>query len=100
MPPNALSTTSLSGNVLIYTHKDVVRADIERRYPVCRDVLINDKLRIFDAVKRAWRERVTTTEFARQGFGAPPPEDASISPIFSRVIDRSRARPRSLPNLR
>jgi hypothetical protein len=37
---------------------------------------------------------------ARQGFGVLAPEDASIAPLFSRVIDRSRARPRSLPNLR
>ena len=41
-------------------------ADVERRYPARRYVLVDDKPRILSAVKRVWGERVTTV-FPRQG---------------------------------
>ena len=56
-------------NVLIYIHKEVELEDVEQRYPAERYVLIDDKLRILDAVKRAWGSRVTTV-FPRQGHYA------------------------------
>ncbi|MGH7056273.1 MAG: HAD family hydrolase [Acetobacteraceae bacterium] len=58
--------------VLIYPHKEEQLADIERFYPAEHYVLIDDKLRILDAVKRQWRERVTTI-FPRQGHYAYDP---------------------------
>ena len=59
-------------NVLIYIHKEVELDDVERRYPAERYVLIDDKLRILDAVKQVWGARVTTV-FPRQGHYATDP---------------------------
>jgi hypothetical protein len=61
---------------------------VERRFPAEHYVLVDDKLRILDAVKQVWRERVTTV-FPRQGqyahdakmIGALPPADVSIERI-------------------
>jgi FMN phosphatase YigB (HAD superfamily) len=79
---------AVDGHVLIYIHKEEALADIEQRYPARHYVLIDDKLRILDAVKRVWKERVTTV-FVRQGIyahdekvvGALPPADATIERI-------------------
>src|SRR5689334_2430190 len=57
---------AVEGNVLIYIHKEQALDDVERRYPGERYVLVDDKLRILDAVKRIWGDRVTTI-FPRQG---------------------------------
>ena len=60
---------SFRGNVLIYIHKELELDDIAARYPGDRYVLIDDKVRILAAFKRAWGERVTTV-FPRQGHYA------------------------------
>jgi hypothetical protein len=57
---------AVAGNVLIYIHKEEALADVERRYPARHYVLIDVKLRILDAVKKVWADRVTTV-FPRQG---------------------------------
>jgi hypothetical protein len=56
-------------NVLIYIHKEESLDDVERLFPARHYVMIDDKLRILDALKRAWGERVTTV-FPRQGHYA------------------------------
>ena len=60
------------GEVLIYIHKEESLEDVERRYPAEHYVLVDDKLRILDAVKRQWQHRVTTL-FVRQGHYAHDP---------------------------
>ena len=78
----------VSGQVLIYIHKEEALQDVERRYPAERYVLVDDKLRILSAVKQYWGKRVTTV-FPRQGsfahdsgvIGAFPPADVSIDRI-------------------
>lgn len=75
-------------NVLIYVHKELELADVETHFPARQYVLIDDKLRILDAVKRIWGERVTTV-FPRQGHYAAdakilsefPPADITIEHI-------------------
>jgi FMN phosphatase YigB (HAD superfamily) len=57
---------AVDGHVLIYIHKEETLDDVERRYPADHYVLVDDKLRILDAVKRIWGDRVTTI-FPRQG---------------------------------
>ena len=47
--------------------------DVERWHPADHYVLVDDKLRILDAVKQQWRERVTTV-FVEQGHYAFDPE--------------------------
>ena len=76
------------GNVLIYIHKEEALEDVERRFPADHYVLIDDKLRILDAVKQIWGERVTTV-LPRQGqyahdakvISALPPADVTIERI-------------------
>lgn len=79
---------AVSGCVLIYVHKEQELDDVERRYPAEHYVLVDDKLRILDAIKQLWGSRVTTV-FVRQGhyasdpkiLGSHPPADISIERI-------------------
>src|SRR6201997_3313134 len=57
---------AVTGNVLIYIHKERELEDVERRYPARHYVLVDDKPLILAAVKKIWRERVTTV-LPRQG---------------------------------
>ena len=69
---------AVSGHVLIYIHKEESLADVERRYSADHYVLVDDKLRILAAVKKAWGERVTTV-LVKQGKFA---NDARILASF------------------
>jgi len=79
---------AVDGHVLIYIHKEEALDDVERRYPAEHYVLVDDKLRILDAVKQVWGARVTTV-FPRQGqyahdakvISALPPADVTIERI-------------------
>jgi len=64
---------AFDGRVLIYVHKERELAEVERIYPARRYVMIDDKLRILNAVKKIWGERVTTV-FVRQGHYARDPQ--------------------------
>jgi FMN phosphatase YigB (HAD superfamily) len=85
------------GNVLIYVHKEQELDDVEARYPAEHYVLIDDKLRILDAIKKIWKSRVTTV-FVRQGHYAHdaktvaqyPPADVTIERIGG-LLDCSAA---------
>jgi len=55
--------------VLIYLHKEQMLAAVERRYPARHYVMVDDKLRILAAMKRAWGPKLTTV-FVRQGHYA------------------------------
>jgi len=63
---------AVDGRVLIFIHKEEMLAAVEREYPARRYVLIDDKERILDAVKKAWGDRVITV-FPRQGHYAHDP---------------------------
>ena len=65
---------ALGERVLIYVHKEDMLADVEWRYPAAHYVLIDDKPRVLDAIKREWGERVTTV-FPRQGHYAFEPDN-------------------------
>ena len=76
---------AVDGHVLIYIHKEEALDDIERRYPAQHYVVVDDKPRILAAVKKVWRERVTTI-FPRQGQYARdaksyPPADLTVERI-------------------
>jgi hypothetical protein len=60
---------AVRGNVLIYIHKEQELAEIERRLPAEHYVLVDDKVRLLDAIKKQWGARVTTV-FPRQGHYA------------------------------
>ena len=63
---------AVSGEVLIYIHKEQMLDDVERRYPADRYVVADDKVRILASIKQAWHDRVTTV-FVRQGHYAHDP---------------------------
>ena len=64
---------AFDGNVLIYIHKEEELDDVERLYPAKHYVMIDDKLRILDSMKKIWGERLTTV-FPQQGHYATDPE--------------------------
>jgi hypothetical protein len=82
----------VEGRVLIYVHKEQMLEDVEQRYPAGRYVMIDDKLRILTAMKKLWRDRLTTV-FPRQGhyaldfnaIAAYPPADLTIERICDLV---------------
>jgi FMN phosphatase YigB (HAD superfamily) len=78
---------AVAGHVLIYIHKEEALADVERRYPARRYVLVDDKLRILDAVKKVWADRVTTV-FPRQGQYAHDPKVIAALPAPDVTIER------------
>jgi FMN phosphatase YigB (HAD superfamily) len=78
---------AVRGHVLIYIHKEQALADVERRYPAERYVMVDDKLRILAATKKAWGDRVTTV-FPRQGKFANDPEVLAAYPPADVTVER------------
>ncbi len=78
---------AVEGNILIYVHKEYELADVERRYPAERYVLVDDKVRILSAIKATWGERVTTV-FPRQGHYALDAEQVSKYPAADITVER------------
>jgi FMN phosphatase YigB (HAD superfamily) len=78
---------AVEGHVLIYIHKEEALDDVERRYPARHYVLLDDKLRILAAVKKAWGERVTTV-FPRQGQYAHDPTVLATCPPADLTVER------------
>ena len=78
---------AVEGRVLIYVHKEQMLEDVERRYPAHRYVMVDDKLRILAAMKRAWGERLTTV-FPRQGHYAHDPRNLVAYPAADVSVDR------------
>lgn len=74
-------------NVLIYLHKEHELDDVESRFPSHHYVLIDDKLRILDAVKKIWGGGVTTV-FVRQGHYALDPKIVGKYPDADVTVDR------------
>ncbi len=70
---------AVDGNILIYIHKERELADVARRYPARKYVLVDDKVRILSAVKAVWGRRVTTI-FPRQGHYAFDEKEVSKYP--------------------
>ena len=79
---------AVEGRVMIYLHKEQMLAAVERRHPAKHYVMVDDKLRILDAMKKVWGSRLTTI-FVRQGhyaldlanISAYPPADLTIERI-------------------
>ena len=56
---------AFDGHVLIYIHKEEELDDVERLYPAKHYVMIDDKLRILDTMKKLWGSA------SHNGFPAP-----------------------------
>ena len=74
-------------NVLIYIHKELELAEVERRYPAEQYVMVDDKVRILAAMKKAWGRRLTTV-FPRQGHYALDPAEVAKYPPADLSIER------------
>ncbi len=99
---------AVKGRVLVYIHKEQQLDDIEQRYPASHYVLVDDKVRLLTAFKKAWGEHVTTV-FPRQGHYARGPRaedhlrpDVTVEHIGDLLahepppgVELSRARPTS-----
>ena len=59
--------------VLIYIHKETMLEQIELDYPARHYVMVDDKVRILDAMKKGWGDRLSTV-FPRQGHYAFAPD--------------------------
>jgi FMN phosphatase YigB (HAD superfamily) len=70
---------SAADGVLVYVHKEDELADVERRYPASRYVLVDDKVRILAAAKLHWGDRVTTV-LPLQGQFANDPDLRAAHP--------------------
>jgi FMN phosphatase YigB (HAD superfamily) len=78
---------AFEGHVLIYIHKEEELDDVARLYPAKHYVMIDDKLRILDAMKKIWGSRLTTV-FPRQGHYATDPAILSAYPHGDIQLDR------------
>lgn len=73
--------------VMIYIHKEQELDDVRTRYRADHYVLIDDKVRILNAVKTAWGARVTTV-FPRQGHYATDAKETARYPAPDVTVDR------------
>jgi FMN phosphatase YigB (HAD superfamily) len=64
--------SSVGGRVLLYVHKELELADVEKRFPADHYIFVDDKVRLLTAIKKVWGARVTTI-FPRQGHYALDP---------------------------
>jgi FMN phosphatase YigB (HAD superfamily) len=78
---------AVNGHVLIYVHKEHELEDVRQRYPADHYVLVDDKLRILTAVKKAWGSSLTTV-FPRQGHYARDPTIVAAYPPADISIER------------
>ncbi len=67
---------AFAGNVLIFIHKEQELECVEHLYPAKHYVMIDDKLRLLQAIKDIWKDRVTTV-FVRQGHYARAKKDVA-----------------------
>jgi FMN phosphatase YigB (HAD superfamily) len=78
---------AFDGHVLIYIHKERELDDVESRYPAEHYVMVDDKVRLLDAIKKHWGSRVTTI-FPRQGHYARDAAEVARYPKPDLTIER------------
>lgn len=85
-----------SGHVLVYVHKEKMLNEVERLYPAHHYVMVDDKLPVLNAMKKVWKDRLTTvlisnghlsTNKVRPGHPEP---DITIARVrdFPRALER------------
>jgi len=78
---------AVDNRVLISIHKESELADVKTRYPADHYILVDDKVRILAAVKKAWGKHVTTV-FPRQGHYAHDAKEVAKYPAPDVTIER------------
>jgi len=77
---------AVEGRVLISIHKEQMLDVVVARYPARHYVMVDDKLRLLTAIKKVWRDRVTTV-FPRQGHYAHDSEVLSTHPAADITVE-------------
>jgi FMN phosphatase YigB (HAD superfamily) len=77
----------VEGRVLIYIHKELMLDQVMECYPARHYVMVDDKLRILAAMKRAWGTKLTTV-FPRQGHYAFDPKEIASNPPADVTVER------------
>ena len=77
---------AVDGRVLIAVHKERTLDAVQRHYPAEHYVMVDDKLRILNAMKAQWGKRLTTV-FVRQGHYAMAAETALLQPKADITIE-------------
>jgi len=72
---------------MIYLHKEQMLDAVERRYPAKHYVMVDDKLRLLDAMKKIWRAKLTTI-FVRQGHYALDMANISAYPAADITVEK------------
>ncbi|MDB6103422.1 MAG: Haloacid dehalogenase domain protein hydrolase [Gammaproteobacteria bacterium] len=78
---------AVEGRVMIYLHKEQMLDAVERRNPAKHYVMVDDKLRILDAMKKVWGSRLTSI-FVRQGHYALDLANISAYPAADLTLER------------
>jgi FMN phosphatase YigB (HAD superfamily) len=78
---------AVEGRVMIYLHKEQMLDAVERRNPAKHYVMVDDKLRLLDAMKKIWGARLTTV-FVRQGHYALDLANVSAYPAADITIEK------------
>ena len=65
---------AVGGRVLIYVHKEQMLSEVKRLYPAGHYVMVDDKLRILESMKKVWGDSLMTI-FPRQGHYALDPRN-------------------------
>ena len=77
---------AVGGRVLIYIHKEQMLDAVQRRYPACRYVMVDDKQRVLTAMKEVLGARLVTV-FPRQGHYAHDPANLARYPAADVSVD-------------
>jgi FMN phosphatase YigB (HAD superfamily) len=77
----------VEGRVLIYIHKEQMLDQVMECYPARHYVMVDDKLRILTAMKKAWGVTLTSV-FPRQGHYALDPKEIASNPPADVTVER------------
>jgi FMN phosphatase YigB (HAD superfamily) len=74
---------AVRGNVLLFDHKDEHLDEIRQRLPAGRYVMVDDKDRILDNIKRTWGRNIVTVHVCQGKYAADPdlPPDIEVDHI-------------------
>jgi FMN phosphatase YigB (HAD superfamily) len=78
---------AVDGRVMIYLHKEQMLDAVARRHPAKHYVMVDDKLRLLDAMKKVWGASLTTV-FVRQGHYALDLASLSAYPAADITLER------------
>jgi FMN phosphatase YigB (HAD superfamily) len=78
---------AFEGRVMIYLHKEQMLDAVARHYPAKHYVMVDDKLRLLDAMKKIWGSKLTTI-FVRQGHYALDLANISAYPAADVTLEK------------